>query len=472
MTSAFRLSALTLGSTTVETQEGAVGEILSALLDNEHQARSTINLVASENAMSGLAKLPLLLDTYHRYFFNETHDPRRWNFRSAAPAARLETDFTIPILRELARAAHVSIRPLSGLSGMALVLAAYGGPPSSCVAVIAPENGGHYATPDIARRFGQRVVFLGGPNPHELDYAAAAAVVAANRPALIYVDQSNCLFPIDISALVRRVRAVDDSVIIHVDVSHWLGLVLGGVFDNPLDCGADSFGGSTHKTFPGPQKAILCTNRADLDEQLRAAQEFLVSSHHFGAGLSLGLALAEFRDCGGPEYAQAILKNTQQFGRLLHERGLPVVAADRGFSAGHQLWLDTAAEGLPAQVASDRLYAAGLRVNFQPLPGLCMPAVRVGLNEATYRGLREPEIGELADIFVLAIGMQAPSAGLAARTAELRSRCRPQATFPLGKDPLMDTVARLCLAAVLEVPPLAVDDALCQAVSEFAASIS
>ncbi|WP_214324850.1 helix-turn-helix domain-containing protein [Nonomuraea sediminis] len=442
------------------TQTPTVQDILQTLLENEHQARRTLNLVPSENAMSGLAKLPLLLDTYHRYFFNEELSDERWHFRGAALAADVETAVTLPLLRELADAPHVSVRPLSGLNAMTVVLAALGGPPGSTVVTVDQGNGGHYATPDIAGRLGQRVATIGGPDPHTIDYRAAARLVAERRPGLIYVDQSNCLFPLDVAELVRHVREVDEDVVVHVDVSHWMGLVLGRAFPNPLDCGADSFGGSTHKTFPGPQKAVFCTRRDDLAERFGQAQDYLISSHHFGATLSLGLALVEFRDFGGPGYARAVLDNTRRFARNLHERGLPVEAAGRGFTAGHQIWLDTQAVGLPARVAADRLYAAGLRVNFQDLPGIAHQALRVGLNEPTYRGLRGGDMDELAGIFADAVRAERSPGELAARTARLRAARRSSPAFPVESDPLAETALRLCLGALLDRSPTDVGAAL------------
>jgi hypothetical protein len=54
---------------------------------------------------------------------------------------------------------------------------------------------------------------------------------------------------------------------------------------------------------------------------------------------------------------------------------------------------------IEAREASDRLYAAGIRVNaLDHLPGMEGTVIRVGLNEATYRGLTETDLPELADI--------------------------------------------------------------------------
>lgn len=398
-------------------------DVVRVLADNESAAQRTLNMVPSENAMSGLAKLPLLLDCYHRYFFNEAGGKDGWHFRGGQRLRALETGLTIPLLQELGRAKYVSVRPLSGLNAMTLALATLGGEPGSTVATIAPENGGHFATPSVARRLGLNVEFLRGPDPHALDLAHAAQTLRRVRPSLVYVDQSHCLFPVDVAELVAVVRQASPDTLVHVDASHWFGLVLAGVFPNPLDAGADSFGGSTHKTFPGPQKAVLLTRDDDIERRIREAQDYMISSHHFAATISLGMALLEFRDFGGRDYAEAVVASTRAFGELLGTQGVSVIGADRGYSAGHQLWLDTHADGVPPQTASERLAAAGIRVNYMAgLPGFTGQGVRIGLNEACYLGVGHEELPELADVFTAAVHARRPAGELAERTARLRAQ--------------------------------------------------
>jgi glycine/serine hydroxymethyltransferase len=425
-----------------------LNDVVRMLAENEDRAARTLSMVPSENAMSGLGKLPMLLDPYHRYFFNEGDHPERWHFRGAQGLRELEMGLTVPLLEELGRASYVTVRPLSGLNAMTLALATLGGGPGATIATIAPENGGHYATPSIAERLGLRVEFLRGPDPHELDLERAAEILARSRPTLVYVDQSHCLFPVDVAGLVRTVREASPGTLVHVDASHWFGLVLGGVFPNPLDQGADSFGGSTHKTFPGPQKAVLLTRDTDIEKRIRETQDYMISSHHFAATISLGIALLEFRDHGGADYARAVVDNTRRFGGLLTERGLTVKAADRGYSAGHQLWLDPDTDGVPPKEASDRLYAAGLKVNFMAgIPGFDHPGMRIGLNEATFRGLRGADLDQLADVFVAAVRDTAPAAELADQVAAL---CRRPAFGGPVEDgsPLLRDALDLCAGAL------------------------
>ncbi|MFI0480776.1 hypothetical protein [Actinomadura sp. 9N215] len=423
-------------------------DVLRLLAEHERAADRALAMVPSETAMSGIAKLPLLLDAYHRYFFNEGGDPESWHFRGGQDLRELEMGLTVPLLAELGRAERVSVRPLSGLGAMTLVLASLGGPPGSDVMTLSPDVGGHYATRRLATRLGLRVHELGGPDPHGLDLDRAHERVAAVRPTLVYVDQSHCLFPVDVAGLVETVRRASPRTRVHVDTSQWLGLILGGVFANPLDLGADSFGGSTHKTFPGPQKGVFLTRDPRVADQVEETQEYLISSHHFAATISLGIALLEFREFGAG-YARAVVDNTRRFGALLAERGITVMAADRGFSAGHQLWLDTGADGVAPRTASDRLFRAGIRVNFMAgLPRVAGQAVRIGLNEPTYRGLTGAELVDLADIFAAAVRAAEPPEKLAARVARLPRRA-PHGVAADPESPLVQRALALCAAALV-----------------------
>lgn len=53
----------------------SVEDALGLLVRQERASRKVLNMVPSENSMSAFAKLPLLLDVYHRYFFNDARIP-------------------------------------------------------------------------------------------------------------------------------------------------------------------------------------------------------------------------------------------------------------------------------------------------------------------------------------------------------------------------------------------------------------
>ncbi len=428
-----------------------IAEILKQLEAHEVQSARVLNMVPSENSMSALAKLPMMLDLYHRYFFNDGSPDDPWEFRGVEELAWLEIDLARSLLCELTGAKFVNLRPLSGLHLMTITLAALGGPVGSTVMLLSRAQGGHYASASIAARLGFEVCYLTGSDAHTVDEDQMAETLRAQRPNLIYIDQSNCLFPLDIERLARVAERAAPEAILHVDASHWMGLILGKQLKNPLIAGAHSFGGSTHKTFPGPQKAFFATNSPELIDRFRATLQYMVSSHHFGATLALAIALLEFKQCGGERYAMRIVQNTRALGAALDQRGMQVEGKARGFSGGHQLWIRTQPAGVDAFLASQRLFHAGIRTNAYPsLPGIPEPVLRVGVNEPTYHGLEPDDMDELADIFVSAVHETRPASALAARSAALRARYKLAYRFPSDNPALLEQALELVRLALTQ----------------------
>jgi glycine/serine hydroxymethyltransferase len=372
--------------------------LVERLVQNESRADTKINLVPSENSCSVLSRIPFLLDVNNRYFFNVEQDPTNWMFRGGEALADVEGWVTGEFARLLS-ADYATVRPLSGIHAMFLVFAAFGGPPGSDVVTVAHRQGGHMGAWGIADRLNLRRWEIGGPSPHEIDLEDTARVLREHQPRLVYIDQSCCLFPANIAALRACVDENSPDSILHADVSHFFGLVLGGALPNPLESGADTMSASTHKTFPGPQKAVVATRREDLWKQLDDALNYVVSSQHFGGTVTLALSLMELLATDHVGYAAKVVQNTQQFAAMLHKRGLLPAGADRGYSAGHQVWV-AADETVDIAAYGDRLALAGILTNVVPdLPDMPNPSLRLGIQEATYWGFGEPELRDLADVF-------------------------------------------------------------------------
>nr|WP_277350205.1 hypothetical protein [Nonomuraea sp. FMUSA5-5] len=415
---------------------------MEALTRQEREAQRRLNMIPSENHTSPLARIALGLDSGHRYFFNTSNDPNSWNFPAAREASRVETELTLPLLRRLTRAEHVNVRTLSGLQAMALVLSALGGGPGTTVISIHADQGGHYATAGLARRLGLTSVLASGPDPHSLDLDALTTLVARHRPSLVYLDLSHALFPLDAEAVVAAIRAAGTSARVHVDISHWMGLVLGGAIPHPLDAGADSMGGSTHKTFPGPQHALIATRDAHLAAEIGLAQQEMISNHHLAVTCALGLAAAEFLAADPLGYSRQIIASARLLGAHLAERGLPPEAAERGYSGGHQLWVDSARAGVDADTAARRLDEAGISVNvLTDLPGMQgRPALRLGVAEPLSVGLTTDDMPLVADLVTAAVFARRPADVIAEHVAALRAARVPR--WRLADQPQIATILR------------------------------
>ncbi|GHH80474.1 serine hydroxymethyltransferase [Kitasatospora indigofera] len=395
------------------------GAAAGALVRQQHRSARALNMIPSENSASPLARWALAGDAGSRYFFNTSGDPDGWAFPAARDASEAETRLTLPLLRHLTGAAHVNVRPLSGLHAMTLVLSAWGGAAGTPVLTVHPDQGGHYATASLTRRLGLTPYLATGPDPHTLDPELLHHLVADRHPRLVYLDQSHVLFPADVATVAAAIRAADEHTVLYADVSHTLGLVLGGALPNPLAAGAHGFGGSTHKTFPGPQKGMITTDRDDLATALHRAQYDMVSNHHLAPTCALGLAAADFLAA----YAADTIAAAQALGQALHQRHLVPEAAERGYTATHQLWLNTAPAGVDGREAHRRLTAAGIHTNvLSDLPGLAAtPALRLGTAEAVGAGLTVQDMDQVAALIADAVHDRRPADVIAGDVADLRA---------------------------------------------------
>ncbi|WP_299539132.1 hypothetical protein [uncultured Streptomyces sp.] len=430
------------------TRESVTG-LFAALARDQERARATLNLVPSENVLSPLARVPMVLDAYARYFFDHKRMFGAWSFFGGTGAGEIEQETLVPLLRDQADAPFVNPQPVSGLNCMTAAMSALASP-GDTVVLIPTDAGGHMSTSGVARRLGLRVLTLPMADAHTVDREAFDVLLRTERPALVYLDQSTVLFPLDCAPLRAAIERESPGTLLHFDSSHLNGLILSKALPNPLDQGADTFGGSTHKTLAGPHKAFLATRREDLAGRIAASTADLVSHHHPAEVLSLAVTLLELRDRDGAGYGAAVLANARALAGRLHERGASVAAAERGFTGCHQVWLDTRSDDEGVSMA-DTLFEAGVAVNRVGVPGVRGAGFRLSSAEVTRCGATEADSVELADVIADVVVDGAPADRVEARAAALRARLyRPRYCFDgeALEDPAVPQWLRRLAAAV------------------------
>lgn len=241
------------------------------------------------------------------------------------------------------------------------------------------------------------------------------------RPVL-YLDQFMCLFPHDL----RAIRAaVGPDVVIHYDGSHVMGLIAGGQFQDPLSEGADSLAGSTHKSFPGPHKAVILSNDETLFGSYEAMSNVFVSHRHTADTVALAIATEELHE-HGTEYAAATVANARLLGAELADRGLNVSAAALGYTRSHQLWLDPGPR-LSAERASRALFEAGVVVNAVEIPYLpSVMGLRIGVQEVTRNGMTGEQMPLLAELIASVLTGTGTSVRRSALLDQLRAAIEPR----------------------------------------------
>jgi glycine hydroxymethyltransferase len=370
-----------------------VGGLVSLVARYHRDSTRRLHLVPSENSMRLAARVPYLTDALFRYCFATEGENAAWPGNTML--AEIEAA-ACASLRAVYGAEFVNIKPISGLNCMAVALSALTAP-GSAVFSISQEDGGHAATQFMAERLGLRHLALPYDRVRYRVDADRLADLCYRMPGskLIYLDQFMCLFPHDLAAL--RAAAGPDTTI-HYDGSHVMGLIAGGQFQDPLVEGADSLGGSTHKSFPGPHKGVLLTNSNTIAKSLDEHAGHWVSHHHPADVAALAIAAAQMARAAR-SYAARTVANARHLGQRLAERGFKVCAADQGFTRSHQLWIDLNG-AMPPDQASYALLAAGIVVNAIDIPYL--PGglgLRLGVQEASWLGMGTEDMDEVAAVF-------------------------------------------------------------------------
>ena len=161
-----------------------------------------------------------------------------------------------------------------------------------------------------------------------------------------------------------------DSTVMY-DGAHVLGLIAGGVFQDPLREGADVMTGSSHKTFTS-HKVDFCYLQATMKHSIVANNAMFTgvcSSYHLHHVAGKVVALAEF-EAFGKAYVTDIVRNIKVFAESLAAEGFDVLAESRGYTASHQVLtrhggIDSGA----GAVAAQKLEHAGIITNMNMLPG-------------------------------------------------------------------------------------------------------
>lgn len=366
----------------------------------EHEAwrARCINLCAAETRQSPAVRRWLDGDLAQRYGNFGGRDRSNRRYHGTTYVAALEEELVSTVQR-LFGVSEVELRAISGhVAGLAVIMGTC--KPGDTVVELSGPDGGHRLAAKAAESplIDLRVLALPfDPLAFNVDLPATCEMIARERPRLVIVGASNFLFPIPLEPLARCIAEVSPGTVLAYDASHVLGLIACGVFQKPLEEGAHLFFGSTHKTLPGPQGALILSNRADIVEPIATAiYPGIVTNHHLARIPALITALNEVEANSG--YGPAIIRNARALALRLVERGLPVAGAAGGYTASHTVLVPTSAIGSGRAVA-DRLQEADIIVTYTSLPAaLGTEGIRLGTAEATRLGATEEDMRDAADL--------------------------------------------------------------------------
>lgn len=386
----------------------------------------TINLIASENTPSEAVRRVQNSDFMGRYAEGHPNEGDQINryYQGTRYIDEIERMAHDEIL-DLFGVKQADVRPISGNAANTAIALGYlrGG---DTIIANSTDAGGHISHGAVGV-FGRRLqargqsLKLGAPNAIHLHYLPLTEdhyhidaqktidLIDQVSPQLVIMGKSLFLFPEPVSEVAGFCKTKDIPLL--YDGAHVLGLIAGGQFQAPLHEGATWLTGSTHKTFPGPQRGVILGNMdAETEKKYwppadRGVFPGSSSNHHLNTLPALVVATREMKKYGRP-YAAQIVRNAQALGHSLDELGTPVEARDFGYTKSHMIAVNVAQWGGGVEVAK-RLEGNDIIVNYNMLPGDSDPrnpsGLRIGVPEMTRFGMDERAMGELAQLIQDAI---------------------------------------------------------------------
>lgn len=407
-------------------RELAIKLVKASRKHENYRDRECINLIASEGLKSPAVKqmLSQSSDLECRYAEGENdlagHVKKR-HYQGQRFMSLIE-DYATDIMKNLFECSWADLRLVSGTHANLAAFKGLSSVSKNRKMVVTPLSCGAHISHDYAGLAGsvlglENINHVYSIEEFNIDPDKSADVIRAAKPGIVTFGGSLFLFPHP----VKELKTVADEVGAYVvyDASHVLGLIAGGVFQDPLKEGADFITSSTHKTFPGPQGGVILgeSNTKRKEKGIKAIQfavfPLSTSNTHLARLPSLGIAALEMK-LFGTELAQQTVKNAQTAGEYLYENGLKVLCASKGFTMSHQIAVDVCDFGGGKKVAQE-LEEANIILNKNLLPydnqdDRDNPSgLRIGFQEITRRGFRESDVKYLCDLMLkVIIGKRKP----------------------------------------------------------------
>lgn len=296
------------------------------------------------------------------------------------------------------KAKAISMRFFSGLHAHTTVFMAITDINDSVI--ILPEKaGGHMATKTILERLGLKVYeFEIDYETKRIDIPKSEKLIEKMHPKVIFVDRSEGTIYEDFSWLSKY-----KDIYKIFDASQYFTNIIANDYISPFDMGFDAILSTTHKNFPGPQRALFCTKEKDfMWEKIYSKIGTYVSNMHPYSIYSLGLMLENFENY--KQLSHNMLINTKMLKKELINQHLMVYEQQpisTNETITHHIWIQCS-----NKVSAFDLYKRweqyGFLTNYRLLPYNLGYGIRMGLSAATVSGLLPKDISELANLLALA----------------------------------------------------------------------
>jgi glycine hydroxymethyltransferase len=370
-------------------------EIASIIERENTRQEEHIELIASENYASPAVMAAQGSQLTNKYA--EGYPGKR--YYGGCEFVDLVEQLAIDRLKQLFGAGYANVQPNSGSQANQAVFFALLQPGDTVMGMSLAE-GGHLTHGMPLNMSGKwfKVVSYGLTAKEEIDYDAMERLAHETRPKLIIAGASAYSLKIDFARFARVAK--DVGAWFMVDIAHYAGLVVAGVYPNPVPH-AHVVTSTTHKSLRGPRGGIIVMNDEAIAKKINSA---VFPGLQGGPLMHVIAAKAvAFKEALAPEfklYQQQVAKNAVVLADTLGERGLRIVS---GRTESHVMLVDLRPKGLTGKEAETVLQAAHMTCNKNGIPNdpqkpMVTSGIRLGTPALTTRGFGESETRQTAQL--------------------------------------------------------------------------
>ncbi len=368
-------------------------EVYEAIRGEMEREATKLELIASENFVS-----KAVLETAGCVMTNKYAEgyPKK-RYYGGCEFVDIAEELARQRAKELFGCEHVNVQPHSGSqANMGVYFAAL--KPGDTIFGLNLSHGGHLTHGHPVNFSGKffNVIQYGVKKETEIiDFEELRKLAREHQPKMIIAGAS--AYPRIMEYEPFREICDEVGAYLVADIAHIAGLIIAGLHPSPIPV-ADFVTTTTHKTLRGPRGGmIMCKKKyaKELDREVMPGIQGGPLMHIIAAK---AVALKEAMEPGFKEYQKQIVKNAKAMAEALMEGGLELVS---GGTDTHLILVKLFNKNLTGKVVEETLDRAGITVNkntvpFDPQKPFVTSGIRLGTPALTTRGMKEPEMRQIA----------------------------------------------------------------------------
>ncbi len=403
-------------------------EIFAAISDELKRQQSHIELIASENYCSTAVMQAQGSVMTNKYA--EGYPGRRWY--AGCGKVDIAEKLAIERAMDIFGAEHANVQPHSGSqANMAVLFSSL--TPGNKILSMDLSHGGHL-THGFKKNFSgqlyEKITYGVSEETGYIDYDELRAIAKKTNPDLVIAGAS--AYPRELDFAKFKEIADEVGALFLADIAHIAGLIVAGVHQDPVPY-ADFVTTSTHKTLRGPRGGlILC--KAKYASKI---DQFIFPGIQGGPLMHVIAAKAvAFKEAKTEEFRKTqiqTLKNTKKLANELKDKDYKIVS---GGTDNHLFLIDLSNKNISGTEAQETLEKAGIILNRNMIPFDKRTAndpsgIRMGTPSVTTRGMKEPEMCQIANWIDSALNGRGDDNKLRTIKNEVAKLC---STYPIYND--------------------------------------